>query len=121
MQGELARADARGEHDGLGVSARDLMMCLMISDQVTVVVDLVGTRGIQVLGPVDGDDVVEQVAGRFAFRIVERPAKAVARAAVVSAEVGGGVVGGGDDGQRPEANAISYSRTELLNRKDNIT
>ena len=32
-----------------------------------------------------------------------------------------GVVGGDDDGQRPEANAISYTRTGLLNRKDNIT
>ena len=32
-----------------------------------------------------------------------------------------GVVGGDDDGQSPEANAISYTRTGLLNRKDNIT
>ena len=73
------------------------------------------------LGPVDGDGVVEQVAGRFAFRIVERPARAVARAAIVSAGVVDGVVGGDDDGQRPEANAISYTRTGLLNKKDNIT
>ena len=69
------------------------------------------------LGPVDGECVVEQVAGRFAFRIVERPAGAVARAAIGSARVVESVVGGDDDGQRPEANAISYSRTELLNRR----
>ena len=45
MQGGLARADARGERDGLGVSARDSMMYLRISNKVTVVEDLVGTRG----------------------------------------------------------------------------
>ena len=45
MQGELARADARGERDGVSVSARDLVMYLRISDEITVVVDLVGTRG----------------------------------------------------------------------------
>ena len=73
------------------------------------------------LGPVDGADVVEQVAGRFAFRIVDLPAGAVARAAIGSARVVDGVVGGGDDGRGPEANAISYTRTGLLNRKDNIT
>ena len=44
MQGEQARTGTCGEHDGLGVSARDLRMYLIISDEITVVVDLVGAR-----------------------------------------------------------------------------
>ena len=55
------------------------------------------------------------------YPFVELPEGAEARAAIGSARVVESVVGGDDDGQRPEANAISYTRTGLLNRKDNIT